>query len=113
MRISDWSSDVCSSDLLGRGPVSFDDCVSADFYEKEREHIFRKTWLYVGRVEQAPTPGSYFTRELKFLDTSVIVVRGKDDVLRALHNICPHRGNKLLWRDDPFAEIPGDRKSVE
>src|SRR3546814_20934857 len=32
---------------------------------------------------------------------------GKDDVLRALHNICPHRGNKLLWRDDPFEEIQG------
>src|SRR3546814_3995733 len=50
---------------LGRGPVSFDDCVSADFYEKEREHIFCKTWFYVGRVEQASTSGSYFTSEIK------------------------------------------------
>ena len=33
---------------LGRGPVSLEDCVSEEFYEKEREHVFQKTWLYVG-----------------------------------------------------------------
>ena len=51
--------------------------------------------------------GSYFTRELKFLNTSIIIVRGKDDVIRAFHNICPHRGNKMLWEDDPFQEVQG------
>lgn len=78
---------------LGRGPVSLEDCVSEEFYEKEREHVFKKTWLYVGRVERVPKSGSYFTRELRFLNTSIIIVRGKDDVIRAFHNICPHRGN--------------------
>lgn len=92
---------------LGSGPVSFEDCVSVDFYQKEREHIFKKCWLYVGRVEQLPNRGSYFTRELAVAETSVIVVRGKDDVIRALHNICPHRGNKLVWHDDPFKETQG------
>ena len=92
---------------LGRGPVSLEDCVSEEFYEKEREHVFRKTWLYMGRVERVPRSGSYFTRELKFLNTSIIIVRGKDSVIRALHNICPHRGNKMLWSDDPFEEVQG------
>lgn len=92
---------------LGRGPVSLEDCVSTEFYEKEREHVFKKTWLYVGRVERVPKSGSYFTRELRFLDTSIIIVRGKDDVIRAFHNICPHRGNKMLWEDDPFEEVQG------
>ena len=96
---------------LGRGPVSLEDCVSPEFYEKEREHVFKKTWLYVGRVERVPKSGSYFTRELRFLNTSVIIVRGKDSgnepVIRAFHNICPHRGNKMLWEDDPFQEVSG------
>lgn len=92
---------------LGTGPVSFDDCVSEEFYELEREHIFKKCWLYVGRMEQLPQRGSYFTRELQVLGTSLIIVRGKDDVVRALHNICPHRGNKLVWHDDPFQETHG------
>lgn len=92
---------------LGRGPVSFDDCVSEEFYKQEIEHVFRKTWLYVGRVEQLPGKGSYFTREFTAFNTSVILVRGKDEVVRAFHNVCPHRGNKLLWQDDPFKETQG------
>ena len=92
---------------LGRGPVSLEDCVSEEFYEKEREHVFKKTWLYMGRVERVPKSGSYFTRELRFLNTSIIIVRGKDGVIRAFHNICPHRGNKMLWSDDPFEEVQG------
>ncbi|WP_373082327.1 aromatic ring-hydroxylating dioxygenase subunit alpha [Zhongshania sp.] len=99
-----WSDDYPE---LGRGPVSFEDCVSEEFYEKEREHVFKKSWLYVGRIEQLPEKGSYFTREFAFAETSVLLVRGKDDVVRAFHNICPHRGNKLVWKDDPFQETEG------
>lgn len=92
---------------LGRGPVSLDDCVSEDFYEKEIEHVFMKNWLYMGRIERLPNKGSYFTREMPFANTSVLIVRGRDDVVRAFHNVCPHRGNKLMWRDDPFEECEG------
>jgi len=92
---------------LGRGPVSLEDSVCPEFYAKELEHVFRKTWLYVGRVEQLANRGSYFTRELSALGTSVILVRGKDDEVRAFHNVCPHRGNKLVWQDDPFRETRG------
>lgn len=92
---------------LGRGPVSLEDCVSEAFYAKEIEHVFKKSWLYVGRVEQVEKPGSYFTKEMAFADTSIIIVRGKDEVVRAFHNVCPHRGNKMVWQDDPFQESEG------
>lgn len=92
---------------LGRGPISLDDCVSNDFYEKEKQYVFQRNWLYIGRVEQLPGKGSHFTRELAVLNTSVLVVRGKDDEIRAFHNICPHRGNKLVWQNDPFQEVEG------
>ena len=92
---------------LGRGPISLHDSVCPEFYEKEKEHIFKKNWLYIGRMEQLPNKGAYFTRELQILDTSILVVRGRDDVVRAFHNICPHRGNKLVWQDDPFREAQG------
>ena len=75
--------------------------------KRSATHVFKKNWFYVGRVERVPRNGSYFTRELKFLDTSIIIVRGKDDVIRAIHNVCPHRGNKMLWEDDPFQEVQG------
>lgn len=92
---------------LGRGPVSLEDCVSEEFYDKEIEHVFKKSWLYVGRVEQVEKSGSYFTKEMAFANTSIIVIRGKDDVIRAFHNVCPHRGNKMVWQDDPFQESAG------
>ena len=92
---------------LGRGPISLDDCVSPEFYEKEKQYIFKKNWLYVGRTERLPTIGSYFTRELEILDTSVLVLRDQDNNVHAFHNMCPHRGNKLVWKDDPFVETEG------
>ncbi len=49
---------------LGTGPVSYEDSISPEHYELERKAIFARTWLNVGRVEQLPRAGSYFTREL-------------------------------------------------
>ena len=49
---------------LGTEPVAYDDSISPEFYELEREAIFKRAWLNVGRVEQLPKTGSYFTKEL-------------------------------------------------
>ncbi|HVC69320.1 MAG TPA: aromatic ring-hydroxylating dioxygenase subunit alpha [Acidimicrobiales bacterium] len=92
---------------LGTGPVSYEDSISPEHYELERKAIFAKTWLNVGRVEQLPRAGSYFTRELAAAGTSVVVVRGTDGEVRAFHNICRHRGNKLVWNDYPREEVSG------
>jgi len=92
---------------LGTDPVSYDDSTSPEIYELEREAIFRRTWLNLGRVEQLKRKGSYFTKEMDAAGTSIIVVRGMDDEVRAFHNICRHRGNKLVWKDYPREETSG------
>ena len=92
---------------LGTGLISYEDSISPEFYELEREAIFRRTWLNIGRVEQVPNKGSYFTKELAVCDTSIVVVRGQDDKIRAFHNMCRHRGNKLVWTDYPNEEVAG------
>jgi len=92
---------------LGTGPISFEDSVSPEFYELEREAIFKRAWLNVGRVEDVPRSGSYFTKELVVARTSVIVVRDGEGAIRAFHNICRHRGNKLVWSDFPREETQG------
>src|SRR5690606_29544260 len=51
--------------------------------------------------------GSYFTKELDAARTSVIVVRNRDGDIKAFHNICRHRGNKLVWQDYPGEEVSG------
>ena len=49
---------------LGTGPVSFRDSTSPEFYELEREAVFKRAWLNVARVEELPRVGSYLTKEI-------------------------------------------------
>jgi phenylpropionate dioxygenase-like ring-hydroxylating dioxygenase large terminal subunit len=92
---------------LATTPASYDDSISPEHYRLEQEAIFKRTWLNVGRVEQLSRTGAYFTRELDGAATSVIVVRDKAGQARAFHNICRHRGNKLVWTDFPKEETSG------
>ena len=92
---------------LGTAPVSYEDSISPEFYEVERKAVFKRAWLNVGRVEQIPRKGSYFTKELKVANTSIIVVRTTKGEVKAYHNICRHRGNKLVWNDMPLEETSG------
>ena len=59
---------------LGTGPVSYDDAISEEFFDDEREAIFKRWWLYVGRVERLRRPGTYFTRELPGLASIVVAL---------------------------------------
>jgi phenylpropionate dioxygenase-like ring-hydroxylating dioxygenase large terminal subunit len=94
---------------LGTDPVDYSESFDPDHYLAEQQAIFRRTWLNVGRVERLPKVGSYFTRELPSAGagTSLIIVKGKDQVIRAFHNVCRHRGNKLVWNDFPHEETAG------
>lgn len=84
---------------LGTGPLPIEPCTSEAYFELERERIFRRVWLNVGRVERIPQAGDYFVKDLAVARTSLIVVRGRDGAVRAFHNMCAHRGNKLAWNE--------------
>jgi hypothetical protein len=73
---------------LGTGPVSYEDLISPEIYELERKAIFKRAWLNVGRVEQLPRKGSYFTKEMKAANTSIIVCRTTAGEVKAYHNVC-------------------------
>ena len=65
---------------LDTGPVSFKGAYDREFFELEREAVFRRNWLNIGRVDaDLPRKGTYFTKELEFLGVSVLVVRDMDD----------------------------------
>ena len=82
---------------LGTDPIPVEALTSPDYFEREREKMFRRVWLNVGRVEDLPKPGSYYVKDIDVLRTSLIVARGADGVVRAFHNVCPHRGNRLVY----------------
>lgn len=59
----------------------------------EKRRIFAKTWQLAGRSDQVPGPGAYFTVDVA--GEPIVVVRGKDDRLRAFHNVCRHRAGPV------------------
>jgi len=87
-------------ELLGTGPVPVEPFISTDYLARERETIFKRCWLNIGRVEQVLNPGDFFTKELEICNANVLVLRGRDGELRAFHNVCQHRGNRLIWEQN-------------
>jgi len=81
---------------MGNEPLSTEDSVSPEFFERERERLFKRSWLCIGRQEDIPETGDYLVKDIEILQTSIIVARGQDGGIRAFHNICPHRLNKIM-----------------
>ena len=92
---------------LGTAPISYRDSYDPEYYQQEIDSIFSREWLNVGRVEELPRTGSYFTKEFGWAGKSIIVVKDGDGTVRAFHNVCRHRGNKLVWDDFPTEETSG------
>ncbi|WP_437517631.1 aromatic ring-hydroxylating oxygenase subunit alpha [Sorangium sp. So ce1099] len=82
---------------LGTEPVSTEPYLSPEFFALERERIFRRSWLCIGRVDEVPASGDFFVKDIAACDASLLVTRDRDGVIRAFHNVCTHRCNKLVW----------------
>lgn len=83
---------------LRTDPIPIEPYISPNFFEAERSSIFRRCWLNVGRVTEIPEARDFFVRSLAIGETSLLVVRGDDGVIRGFHNVCQHRGNHVSWR---------------
>jgi choline monooxygenase len=57
----------------------------------ERERVFRRSWQYVGHVGDVAEPGSFSATRVG--DVPVVLVRDEESELRALLNVCRHRGS--------------------
>jgi Rieske 2Fe-2S family protein len=66
---------------------------SADVFAAEHERIFARLWLCAGREESLAGPGDYFLCSIGA--DSVMVLRDGAGGVRALHNVCRHRGTRL------------------
>src|SRR3546814_3617592 len=77
MRISDWSSDVCSSDLA-----------------VERDEVLARTWTCIGVGAWVPQPGDL--RPVQLQGLPLLLLRDAAGGLRVFHNVCSHRGLRLV-----------------
>ena len=76
---------------------------SQDFFEVEKAKVFERAWVCVGVTDDVATVGRLIVRTLG--DRSVIIVRGKDDVVRGFLNSCRHRGTELADADCDVASM--------
>ncbi len=74
---------------------------SAEFFEKEWEHMWTKVWLLLGRESELPKPGDWQMEEVG--RESILMVRQKDGGVKAFYNVCQHRGNPLV--DGPKGSV--------
>ncbi|TPW32632.1 aromatic ring-hydroxylating dioxygenase subunit alpha [Martelella alba] len=64
-----------------------------DFFRVDMEEFYYRDWLFVGHDCELPKPGNYLT--LQVGEYAVILTRGRDQQIRALHNSCRHRGSRV------------------
>ena len=67
---------------------------SPDMYQLEQDHIWHRSWVCIGREDGLKQPGCY--RTLDFMGVPILLVRGKDQLLRAFYNTCRHRGAPVV-----------------
>ena len=72
-------------------------------FRRDVERIFMRHWLCAGHESAAPQVGDFFLVEVA--SESAIIVRGEDGRLRALANVCRHRGSRLCAEKSGHAKI--------
>jgi nitrite reductase/ring-hydroxylating ferredoxin subunit len=78
---------------LGTALVPKERYTSPEFARLETERLWPRVWLLAGLARDLAQTGDYLTFEIG--DDSILIVRQADGTLRAHHNVCMHRGNRL------------------
>lgn len=71
-------------------------------YEAELDRIFRRHWLVAGHAARIPKSGDFFTWEVA--GAPLLLVRGSDGEVRALLNVCRHRGTRVCEKAEGSAD---------
>ena len=67
---------------------------STEFLELEQNHLFKTHWLLAGHISDIPHPQNYLTFDA--VGERALIIRNQDGKIRAFHNVCRHRGAKLV-----------------
>lgn len=64
------------------------------FYDLEKEHIWRKSWLFAGHIDEIPEPGCFMLWENA--EQPVVIVHAESGDVNAFYNTCSHRGAPVV-----------------
>ena len=85
---------IASEDLSEALIYPVEAFISRDYAEAEAERMWSKVWQQAGRVEELKQVGDYITYNI--CHDSILIVRDTPSTLKAYHNVCPHRGRRLV-----------------
>ncbi len=71
--------------------------LSPEIFEADMQVIFGQHWIYVGVEPDVPEAGDVMVVDIG--KTSVAIVRDDDNEIRAFHNVCRHRGARLVHEE--------------
>src|SRR5207247_2396649 len=78
---------------------------SAAWFERETDAIFHREWFLVGRAEALRCPGDYL--QVEVAGERMLIVRTRAGGLGAYHDVCRHRGSRLILDPPPTGDDPG------
>jgi phenylpropionate dioxygenase-like ring-hydroxylating dioxygenase large terminal subunit len=65
-----------------------------ELLELEKEELFRRCWQLACHASDVPEPGDYLCFDI--VGERALIVRGADNRIRAFHNVCRHRGSRVV-----------------
>lgn len=65
-----------------------------EFFDLEVERLFKRTWLVAGHISDLKSPGDFVTFDA--VGERAILLRDADGAIRAFHNVCRHRGARIV-----------------
>ncbi len=75
-------------------PLPAEAYVSQSWFESERVRLWSRHWVCLVAASYVPEPGDVMPLDLA--GVPLFVVRGHDRGIRVFHNVCPHRGMRLV-----------------
>ena len=79
----------------GAGLITPERYYSQEEADLEWEKMWTRVWCFAGVTHDLQNVGDYFTYDLG--RESFIVIRSSPDTIKAFYNVCPHRGNRLIY----------------
>jgi choline monooxygenase len=74
-----------------------------DIFAAERQAIFRRHWQMLGPISRLAAPGAYLAVDVA--GWKLFALRGEDGVLRGFHNVCRHRGARILQEGEGTCKV--------
>lgn len=92
--MNNHSSPINPAIPQGREGLSSWCYTNPELYDLECDTLFRRHWQLACHIADVPNSGDYVAFDL--VGERALIVRGRDGVVRAFHNLCRHRASRVV-----------------